>query len=247
MGDSLYCCGGGKAAMIFRGAPHSPGIMYTVNTPVTVANNSRETGMYFKSLSLGSLSFPNKYMVSKPKITIQMAMNISLSSRCSCNTKSALDKNLKASASSKNPRTTFTELSHPPDLGKVFSHPGKAANNPNGSAMANEKPSIPMAGALPPFEAASTINVPTMGPVQEKETKAKVKAMKNIPMSPPRSARASALLIHELGKVISNAPKNEMAKTMSSAKNAKLNQGSVDISDKMDAPNAAVTPTPNTT
>ena len=40
-----------------------------------------------------------------------------------CHTISAVDKNLRAKASSKNPRTTFTVLSQPPDLGKALSQP----------------------------------------------------------------------------------------------------------------------------
>jgi len=42
-----------------------------------------------------------------------------------------------------------------------------------------------------------------IGPVQEKDTSAKVKAMKKIPIKPPLSAIRSDLLDHELGKVIS--------------------------------------------
>ena len=49
-----------------------------------------------------------------------MAKNTSLSNRCNCKTKSALDKNLNAKANSKNPNTTFTVFNQPPDLGKVF-------------------------------------------------------------------------------------------------------------------------------
>ncbi len=47
---------------------------------------------------------------------------------------------------------------------------------------------MPTIGAIPPFEADSTSKVPTIGPVHEKETIAKARAMKKIPMSPPRSA-----------------------------------------------------------
>jgi hypothetical protein len=36
----------------------------------------------------------------------------------------------------------------------------------------------------PPLEAASTSNVPTIGPVQEKETIANAKAINNIPIIP---------------------------------------------------------------
>ena len=59
---------------------------------------------------------------------------------------------------------------------------------------------------------------PTMGPVQENDTSTSVRAMKKMPASPFESAFASVLLtIHE-GMVISNAPKNEAAKTMNTRK-----------------------------
>ena len=61
--------------------------------------------------------------------------------------------------------------------------------------------------------ADSTNNVPTIGPVQENETKAKVKAIKNIPKNPPLLEAESAFVTHVFGKLISKAPKNETAKT----------------------------------
>ena len=70
----------------------------------------------------------------------------------------------------------------------MFIQPGNIANNINGKANADEKPSIPTIGANPPFEAASTNNVPTIGPVQENETIANANAMNKIPTNPPRSA-----------------------------------------------------------
>src|SRR5690554_6709518 len=176
-----------------------------------------------------------------------MAKKTSRSRKWKSITKSAFERNLKASASSKNPKTTFTELSHPPDCGSELSHPGKAAKSANGKAIAKLKPSIPIAGASPPREAASTMGLPTTGPVHENETKARTNAIKNIPINPPLSACESALLIHELGSVISKAPRNEMAKTISRAKKARLNQGSVDISERTEAPKTAVTATPSTT
>ena len=95
---------------------------------------------------------------------------------------------MKAKASSKNPKTTFTAFNQPPDFGKEFNQPGNAANKVNGKARAKEKPNIPTKGAIPPLEAASTNNVPTIGPVQEKETIAKANAIKSIPIIPPLSA-----------------------------------------------------------
>ncbi len=95
---------------------------------------------------------------------------------------------MNAKANSKNPKTTFTVFSQPPDFGNEFNQPGKAANKAKGKAIANENPNIPIIGAIPPLEAASTNKVPTIGPVQEKDTIAKAKAIKKIPIIPPLSA-----------------------------------------------------------
>ena len=158
-----------------------------------------------------------------------------------------MDKNLKARASSRNPRKTFTVFNQPPDLGREFNQPGKAANNPKGRARAKENPNIPTNGPIPPIVAASTRRVPTIGPVQEKETSAKVKAMKKIPINPPLSEAESALLIHEFGSVISKAPINEIAKTTNKIKNKTLNQTLVDSAFKASEPKIAVTRVPRTT
>ena len=72
-----------------------------------------------------------------------MAINNSLSNQCFCNTKSALDKNLKAKANSKNPKETLTVFNQPPDFGIAFNQPGNMANNINGKAIAKENPNIP--------------------------------------------------------------------------------------------------------
>jgi len=126
-------------------------------------------------------------------------------------------------ANSKNPKLTLTEFNHPPDLGNVFNHAGNIANNANGTANATENPSIPTSGPilLPP-PAACTNNVPMMGPVQEKDTMARVKAMKNMPIKPPRSEALSALLAQEDGRVISKAPKNEIANVTNTPKKRRL-------------------------
>ena len=99
-----------------------------------------------------------------------------------------MDKNLNAKANSRKPKNTLTVLSHPPDFGKECIQPGNIAKSINGKASANEKPNIPIIGAIPPFEAASTKSVPTIGPVQENETMAKANAINNIPIIPPLSA-----------------------------------------------------------
>ena len=68
--------------------------------------------------------------------------------------------------------------------------------------------------------------------------------MKKIPIIPPLSALESALFTQEFGILISNAPKNETAKTTKIKKNTILNVGFVDISFNAFAPNVAVTTVP---
>ncbi len=131
---------------------------------------------------------------------------------------------MNANANSKNPKETLTVFNHPPDFGNEFNQPGNIANNINGNAMANEKPNIPTIGAIPPLEADSTNKVPTIGPVQENDTTAKANAIKNIPTKPPLSALESIFVAQELGKIISNAPKNESAKTTNNNKENNIKQ-----------------------
>ena len=45
-----------------------------------------------------------------------------------------MERNLKARANSKKPKNTLTVFNQPPDLGKEFNQPGKAANKVNGNA-----------------------------------------------------------------------------------------------------------------
>src|SRR6056300_576877 len=110
-------------------------------------------------------------------------------------TKSALDKNLSASANSKKPNTTLTVVIQPPDLGRAFKAFGKSANSTKGSPKATPKPNIPMLNCIaPPSAVKEPANRdPKIGPVQEKETIASVSAIKKIP-SPPRTADASSVL-----------------------------------------------------
>ena len=129
-----------------------------------------------------------------------------------------MERNLKAKASSKNPKTTLTEFNQPPDFGKEFNQPGKIANKVNGMAKAKENANIPKIGLsnAPPAE---LIRIePTMGPVQEKETKTKVKAIKKMPVIPPLSDFSSILFTKLLGKVNSNIPKKAMAKKINTRK-----------------------------
>ncbi len=128
-------------------------------------------------------------------------------------------RNFRPRASSINPSTTFTEFSHPPDLGMLLSQRGKKANRVNGNAKARENPSMPMMGSSTCPLADATRIAPTMGPVQENETSTRVNAIKKEPTIPPRSACESDLLISQLGRVISNIPRNEAAKNIKIRKN----------------------------
>ena len=176
-----------------------------------------------------------------------MARNISLGNKWDWVTKSALDKNLNAKANSKKPKDTFTVFNHPPDFGNEFIQPGNIANNINGKAKANEKPTIPTIGANPPLEAPSTNKVPIIGPVHEKETIAKAKAINKIPTNPPLSAWRSTLFAQEFGNTISKAPKKEDAKKINNKKKIKLNQTLVDKAFKASEPKIAVTKVPKIT
>ena len=86
-----------------------------------------------------------------------------------------------------------------------------------------------------------------MGPVQEKETKVKVKAIKKIPINPPRSEALSALLTNQLGSTISKAPKNENAKIRKTIKNVILKKTLLAISLSASLPKVTVTKNPSPT
>ena len=58
-----------------------------------------------------------------------MPKNTSIFKSPHCFTKSALDKNLNASANSRNPKTTLVVFNQPPDLGNEFNQPGNAAKS----------------------------------------------------------------------------------------------------------------------
>src|SRR5690606_23704817 len=125
---------------------------------------------------------------------------------------------------------------------------GKTAKITNGIARAMENPNIPIAGPnLSPFDAASTSSVPMIGPVQENDTKAKLKAIKNRPIKPFPSDFASILLTKELGSVISNAPKKDAAKATKIKKKAKLKTPLVERALSASEPKVIVISIPNAT
>ena len=73
-------------------------------------------------------------------------------------------RNLNAKPISNRPNTTLTLFNQPPLWGKLLSQPGKAENNPNGRARADEKPSITAVGAAKDPVAAPARAEPTRGP-----------------------------------------------------------------------------------
>src|SRR5215469_8599293 len=161
-------------------------------------------------------------MIHEPK-------NISRFKSPHCLTRSALERNFIAMAISKKPSTTFTEFNHPPDFGKECSQFGKMAKTVNGNATANPKPARPAVNGHDPCTAVPASNEPRIGPVQEKETMAKVKAIKNIPTIP--SPDLELALFPKLdGSVISKYPKKEIANTMKMAKKKRFSHTFVEKS-----------------
>src|SRR6476620_381796 len=114
-------------------------------------------------------------------MAIQIAINTSLFKNPHCFTRSALERNFIAIATSRNPNTTFTEFSHPPDFGSDCNQLGNIANTVKGSASAKPKPARPAVNGHDPCAAVPASNEPRMGPVHENETIASVNAIKNIP------------------------------------------------------------------
>ena len=84
--------------------------------------------------------------------------------------------------------------------------------------------------------------VPTIGPVQLKLTRTRVRARKKIPPRPFPSLFRSAPLVHLDGRVISKAPKKLAANTMNTKKKMMLGSQCVASQLKM----SAVTPLPPT-
>ena len=123
------------------------------------------------------------------------------------------------------------------------------AKRVKGIDNARAKPNIPIAGpAVAPIDAAWTRSVPIIGPVQEKETSERVNAMKNILSNPVvESALLSSFVVHEDGRVISNAPRKEIAKTTRSKKNIILKIAFVARLLRALAPNAPVMIKPRAT
>ena len=70
------------------------------------------------------------------------------------------------------------------------------ANSEKGRARARAKPNIPTAGDTKlDVAAASTSSVPIIGPVQEKDTSARVNAMKNMERYPVVLSTLESILL----------------------------------------------------
>jgi len=76
-----------------------------------------------------------------------------------------------------------------------------------------------MVGLITSPVAASTRRAPTIGPVQENETITVVRPIKNAASKPPLSTRASAPATSLSGRIISKAPRKDIANTRNRAKN----------------------------
>ena len=161
---------------------------------------------------------------------------------------SATLRNFSDNANSRNASTTLNDVIQSPDLGACLSHCGNKANSENGKAKAIAKPNIPIAGANKLRPAASTSNVPMIGPVQLNETITSVNAISRILRNPPVLRALLSNAVDQLsGKVISNNPKNDSANTTRIRKNTMFTTALVLKSFSADAPNAMVTNNPSPT
>ena len=136
------------------------------------------------------------------KIRIQIAKKTSLFKSDQCATRSAFERNFNANANSMKPKKTLTVFSHPPLLGREFNHCGNRAKSAKGSPRATPNPASPAVKGQAPSVAVPTNNVPKIGPVHEKDTMARVTAMKKTPASPD-PCFALVELARLLGSVIS--------------------------------------------
>ena len=118
-------------------------------------------------------------------------------------TRSAFDKNFNASASSIKPNVILNFFIQVPDFGRFLIKFGKRANIAKGSANEIPKPSIPAVNwyAPPLIDNDPTNKEPSIGPVHEKETSAKVKDMKKMPIIPDIEDLDSVLFKKNTGRV----------------------------------------------
>ena len=123
------------------------------------------------------------------------------------------------------------------------------AKSVKGMASAMAKPSMPIVGErILPWVDTATRRNPMIGPVQENDTRVRVNAMRKILRRPlVFSDFSSILLLHDDGRVISNAPKNDAANTTRRRQKKMLNMALVERALRALAPKSNVTTRPSTT
>src|SRR5207247_9776482 len=128
----------------------------------------------------GSRCGPSRETAARTAAEIQIGRATSRGKTRQVQTRSTLDRNFIAAATSINPIVTFTELSQLPLLGSAVSILGSSARTKNGAAKATEKPSMPIAGHSQSPCAVATRTVPTKGTVQVKLVSVKVRPMSRV-------------------------------------------------------------------
>ena len=207
--------GGRSAERWERGAPNKPGIRNIANENDAIAKTTLPAPTSVTGESWEVLIFPRRYRPRQTVIAIQTAITSGLEIIPHPNHTSTAEMYFILNARRMNAKITLTILSHPPDFGIFFIKEGKNENITNGNENAEPNTSIPRTGfmATPPETAAARID-PTKGPVHENETITIASATKKEAIRPPLSAFESALLASPPGRVISKAPRNDIAKTM---------------------------------
>ena len=115
--------------------------------------------------------------------------------------------------------------------------------------MRTAKASMPRVGANQlPVVVVCTSSMPMIGPVHEKETNTRVKAIRKMLTSPLVSdAFVSTLFAQLSGSLISNHPKKLQAKTTSNRKRNTLKTALVESEFRVSLPKMAVTSMPRPT
>ena len=140
---------------------------------------------------------------------------------------SAVERNLRAAASSRKPIAPLSVVSHAPLFGSRANSPGNKDSNTNGSANAVLKTNIPMIGftnaAAPVAFAARTNRLPTIGAVQVNADTTKVKPMPRMPSVEPFLDALSCWIFE--GRRISVTSRRARPKTINRPVKTKLTQG----------------------
>ena len=179
---------------------------------------------------------------------IQSDTNTSRSRICHPYAKSATLRNFNANANSRKARVTLNVFIQPPDFGNFFNTDGNIANSEKGNANAIAKPNIPIAGARIDLPAASTSKVPMIGPVHENDTITNVNAISRMLRKPVVLLDLLLSAVdHELGNVISNAPKKDAANSTNIKKKMIFTTAFVLNALSAEAPKMSVTNRPKPT